>query len=39
MARIGKIDGGVGGFSNYTHFAKQFRRRVDHPPGAHPRIR
>jgi AraC family transcriptional regulator, positive regulator of tynA and feaB len=27
------------GFSNYTHFARQFRRRFGHPPGAHPLIR
>jgi AraC family transcriptional activator of tynA and feaB len=27
------------GFSNYTHFARQFRRRFGHPPGAHPPIR
>jgi AraC family transcriptional activator of tynA and feaB len=23
------------GFSGYTHFARQFRRRFGHPPGAH----
>ena len=23
------------GFRNYTHFARQFRRRFGHPPGAH----
>lgn len=27
------------GFGNYTHFARQFRRRFGHPPGAHPLIR
>jgi hypothetical protein len=25
------------GFSGYTHFARQFRRRFGHPPGAHGR--
>jgi AraC family transcriptional regulator, positive regulator of tynA and feaB len=27
------------GFSNYTHFARQFRRRFGHSPGGHPPIR
>jgi AraC-like DNA-binding protein len=27
------------GFSDYTHFARQFRRRFGHPPGAHLLIR
>jgi AraC family transcriptional regulator, positive regulator of tynA and feaB len=25
------------GFSDYTHFARKFRRRFGHPPGAHRR--